>query len=1288
MNETAGRWRGFDGRHRFCGRGRWTELAVPVSPDTPTCPIPPTISDTSERAWESPMRRLLRWRVVLPIVVAIVVGAIVGVKLYSRSDAVARLVGEKLRAKLGTAAQFDKLSVGVSSTSLSDLKVYEQGADSSSQPFLAAGEVDLNVGAVGAASGKEPTEIHFRDTQVLLRFNKAGDLMTQLPKAGGEGGNLPTIRIESGTLTIRQEGRDDSVFSGIDLTVSETDNVVKVAGTVEDKAWGKWSGEGTIPVGGQKQAGKLVLKTLKPQFVNPDLLRHVPFVNPNAWKHVGLSGNTPARVELDFDAATEKVDYHVSLEPTATTVDVPSIGLHFTGASGSVMAEAGVVTLTDVHGKAADGEVRLDSRMDFNHPTDTLRFAADLTNMDVRQLPKQWKLPSGIDGRLTGKLEFTVTLPPGSGTRVEALGKATIAQARLRGRPIPPVELEVQSGGEGGINFNEKSPDGGRHEVRKFDDPKQDEPRPEPKAVPGRRPGIVSSVLKLAARVVKPANAPPEEKAYLHINVAFRDVDLAELLKTAGVEVPVKLGGKVTVQVQVDIPTDTPDEFKAYRLSGTIKSRRVTVDELALESLSAQVDFRDGRLSVKDFVGKLPGFSTQGGEPGSFQAQGNLDVGKSYRFNATVKLEKVPLESVGQLTSLLPASLHLSGEASVHANLEGTLSPLGVKSNGDARVKRLRAGTIPADDLTFRWESDDEAIHFKDASGKLFGGEVSGSLDVPIKENAAGSGSLKLTDIDLGELSKSLMEGGTLRLEGKAAGTITLRSPAAGEGERGATADIDLQAPSMKLQGIPAKKIKGTAAYRGGVLKYTLTGEALGGSFEVAGQYPPPKKEPPKVDEKKGPPKKEAGLDLGRIKLRGMRLSKLWDLVGLKASLGQLDADISGDFPLSTDDDGRLIGTGRLRADRLRWGGKDIASTGQAIVRLTSTEMTFEEITFFVGEGVARARAVFHRTDPERSHAALTITNVPAGRLLFLLPDLAGRIDVPLDGRLTTTMGREWRGSGVLTASRGKIMGVPVSDVRLPMTWVSVPGRGRSEFRLRDMTASAAGGQFAGSVSADFYNDLPPRLDGTVQFKNVNLSAAFRDAGRVIGNLPVSGTLDLGAQQYRGPGDLTANLRATLGESQPLALPVLSALVPYLGYGRDTSTTIQGGEFKAALGNGVWRVTQLSLTGSSLSLFADGTVTTGGRLNLNVVATSRSSPAQAVLQRFNPLTAAVLATPARPLNKALLADAVSMIGTYVMYIEVGGTVDSPIVRVNTLRTLTEDAARFFVLRFVNPVPIP
>jgi len=244
------------------------------------------------------MSRLLRWRVIFPAVVLLVVAAVVGIKFYTRSGAAARMVGEKLEARLGAVTKFDRLSVGLSSTSLSDLRVYEPGSSQATEPVLAAGEVDVNVGALGAAGGQDPTEIHFRDAQVLLRFNHDGDLVTRLPQAGADGGTLPTIRIESGALTIRQEGREDSVFTGIDLTIAETDHVIRVTGKVEGKTWGTWTADGAIPTGKDTKAGHLTLATVHPQPVDPELLRRVPFVNPNAWKHVTLAGVTPAKLEL------------------------------------------------------------------------------------------------------------------------------------------------------------------------------------------------------------------------------------------------------------------------------------------------------------------------------------------------------------------------------------------------------------------------------------------------------------------------------------------------------------------------------------------------------------------------------------------------------------------------------------------------------------------------------------------------------------------------------------------------------------------------------------------------------------------------------------------------------------------------------------------------------------------------------------------------------------------------------------------------------------------------------
>ena len=175
-----------------------------------------------------------------------------------------------------------------------------------------------------------------------------------------------------------------------------------MSGTVEDQEWGKWVADGWIPTNGSASQGRLTLTTAGPKQVTPELLCRVPFVNPNAWTHVGLEGTTSARLELTFDTLTAHVAYRMTMEPTQTSVRVPSIGLEFTNASGGLVAEGAVVTLSDVRGKAADGEVRLDSQMDFSGPDSVLRFTADLIDMEVRKLPKLWRLPPELEGRLSG----------------------------------------------------------------------------------------------------------------------------------------------------------------------------------------------------------------------------------------------------------------------------------------------------------------------------------------------------------------------------------------------------------------------------------------------------------------------------------------------------------------------------------------------------------------------------------------------------------------------------------------------------------------------------------------------------------------------------------------------------------------------------------------------------------------------------------------------------------------------------------------------------------------------
>jgi hypothetical protein len=1207
------------------------------------------------------MRLLLRRRIVVPVFILFAAIGACGWVL-SRSEIAHRLVERKLEERLGASAQFESVSVGITGTTVANLQLNERGSGADSTPFLTVGQVDFNVGVVGALLDKGPSTITLRDASVLLRFDRHGELLTKLPnKPGGDG--FPNLKIESGTLTIRQEGRADSVFHGIELTIAERDQNVILNGEIHDENWGKWTADGSIPTG-PNASGEISLRTAEPQGVTPELLRQTPLVNPNAWNYVRLAGTTAAAVEFKIEGAGKHVAYRVALEPTRTSVEIPNIGLRFTDTAGKLVAENGVVTLSDVQGTSADGAVRVESRLDFSKPDSVLRFKADLSRMDVQKLPRSWRLPPQIDGRLSGKVDFVVTLPAKGGTRLDATGRATITDAKLKGRPIPPIELDVMSGPSGSVEFVQRT-----LPIRPIES--------------GTTPpaAVVSSTLRLPVELVKQGDAPAAEKSYVHLNVTFREVELAELMKTAGVEFATKIAGKVTLQVQVEIPTDAPDDFKRYRMTGSAASRSLTIDELAIDDVSATLNMRDGKLAIHDFVGRLPALGAAKSH-GSFTADGELEAGDDYAFHATVKLDRVALEQIERLKNLLPISAALAGEASADAELTGTLSPLTIRGSGKAKASRLQIGNVPAQDFSLKWDADNDLLHLREANVGIFGGKLSGQFDIPLRGGLAGSGSAKIEEIDLAELSKLLLAGANIKLAGKADGTLKVRPPAAGEGSAGITADIDLAAANLKFQGIPATKIKGTGAYAAGVFKYSLAAAALGGQIEVSGQYPPEKKPTPKPEEKKI----VARLDLGKIKVKRVQMAGLWDLLGVKAELAPMDGEVSGEFPLNFDDDGRLVGAGSIYAERMSWKGHEMAGIGQAIVRITPSTLSVNEATLYMGEGLARISATHNRLDPDKSEADIVLTNVPANRLMFLFPELAKRFQINVSGRLATSFGKEWRGSGVLTAAKGRAFGIPMTDLRVPIDWVVSPSRGRTEVRVRDASATAAGGTMTARAEVNLFNDLPPRFSGDVQFRNANLSQAFRDAGKVVGNLQLTGKLEFAAEQYRNAEDLTGKLDAQLGESQPFSLPVFAALVPYLGVGRDYSTTIREGEVHAVLGRGVWRVQPITLTGPSLDLYADGTLTLGGRLNIAVTARSGERPAQTLLRRFMPASTLTSFTPSNlQLSRSALTDAASLVGGYVVYMEVSGTVESPTVRLQTVRTLSEATVRFFLFRFLMPL---
>jgi hypothetical protein len=317
---------------------------------------------------------------------------------------------------------------------------------------------------------------------------------------------------------------------------------------------------------------------------------------------------------------------------------------------------------------------------------------------------------------------------------------------------------------------------------------------------------------------------------------------------------------------------------------------------------------------------------------------------------------------------------------------------------------------------------------------------------------------------------------------------------------------------------------------------------------------------------------------------------------------------------------------------------------------------------------------------PTRRFLVLSLDRAEASDLLAPFPELADRVQGPLDIRARTSLGRVWTGAGDVTLSRGKVLGVTVTEGRLPLDWAIAPARGYGKLTVRDASAQSAQGRLTGRTNIRWGADS--QVDGEVRFVGIRLRSLFSEASESshVGNGLMDGRFTFKGDQVRTMNDVTGTLSAKLTQTQGLQLPVLSQLSSVVGLG-PSATTVQNGDLLANLGGGVFRIQRLTLSNSTLQLFVEGTVTLGGRLDLAVLANTGRLGVNPPFLRLLGLRVPVVG----PIPVSLLLEAGSFLSNRVLNLTVTGTVRSPNVQVQVSRLLSEEAVRFFLNK---SLPLP
>lgn len=1323
-------------------------------------------------------------------------------RMYLSSQRLTAQVASRLQAAYGASVQLREADLGIRSSSLRDVQLFEPEASSEAEPWLVIHNAQANIPLWDLIkSDALPSQLTLTGVAITLRFDKAGHLLTRIPTSGSKPERLPDVTINDGQITIRQEGHPDFVVTGVHTEVRDHNPELALTGSVADPTWGDWTVHGTA--NRKTDTGSATLKTPDVHFTQ-DKLERLPFIPESIWSQVKLRGDTAIACDIRYDAAAGRPHYHITLEPRATQLDLPSIALHADHGRGTIIVDDAVISVPDLQAQAADGEIKTTGKVDLGSTPARLNFTVDASNLNLDKIPPSWGLPH-FQGRplLSGHADLQVTLFDGK-IQTNGSGQGMITGVRIPGAPeSKPILLKLYPSGEG-FRFTSPSSDSdfGLNPllaplvVLAVAQVAPQQPAPQDVVISpadvvnfiGK--GVLRSVDALAragsdfiGRLPKrrPASAQPQATpSYVEAQLGLDNVDVAQLVKGLNVPLPFPLTGRISFNVQVAFPLDTPRDLKTYRLRGTVTSPQLTFAGLEVEKLRARVTYSEGVLRLEELDGHIPeahaGTRPQNG--GSFHGSARLQVIPSGDLTAYVKLQAIPLDRtlafmpkvaeqargafsgnmdvrvpatelknpaawqasgtitaerlelyglaleraavvlrVSQGTAAIQAARaileqtpiaasaelgltdpypftgkldlqadlaalqHLSPEVKLPvpvrgnfhaaAEIKGTLEPFVAHTSGTGTSLDLAIDRLSIGALRFGWQSDLERVRVTDVQARLYGGELSGSAVLPLQAKLPGQIDVRIQDLDVGSLSKDVPNL-PIRLEGRATGRLEGTLSAADKGRpREFTSKLELQAPQLRVQGIPTERLHGSVDYRNQAVTYQFEGETLGGRFHLNGQIP------------SKPQPAAPGLQEGRLRLEGARLGRLAEALHLRTALPDLRGILNVDVTFRHAGRHREpVGGGRFFLERLRWGPTSPIGAIQGEIVLTEGELRLRNLAGELAQGVPRGQVVLNLRQPDRSWFSLVLDQVEASQLLAPWPDVADRVEGALQVRLRGTLGARWFGGGDIALARGRVSGLDVLDWRLPFDWAFSPSLGTAEVEVREGSGQLALGRVVSRASLAWRSGL--RVEGYVRFTGVELRPVVRQITELsqLGTGRVSGRFDFSGTDVHSVDDLSGRLEARLEQTQALQLPVLQQVAPFLLGGQSSATVFQTGSLRGRLAGGTFRIDQLTFAGSLLQMFIDGTITLAGRLNLQVTANTGNVGINPAFVRFLGLRIPAVG----PVPVSLLMEASTYFSNRVVHLRVTGTVRSPIITVEPLSLLTEEALRFFVNRSSVPVP--
>lgn len=769
--------------------------------------------------------------------------------------------------------------------------------------------------------------------------------------------------------------------------------------------------------------------------------------------------------------------------------------------------------------------------------------------------------------------------------------------------------------------------------------------------------GRVSGSLEIPISPPQPPNqALSDGKAEL----VWNDVDLAEALNAQGFDT-IRPGAEFSGTLTASLPAGawrTPEKWTA---SAEVELADLKLQDGVAASGTAKARYDNSSIRVTEF--RL----TAG--PQSLSGTGRIATVAPHRWQTSAEAQNLEIETVLPFIAL-PELDELSGIVSASGDFQGTLESLRVTGKGRVTAEALQFGTLEGEKVQFDLIADEQTVAVKNAEASILEGRLEGSAQWPWTPEGTITLDASWTDLSIGPLFEQFRDelpAAAREIGGLTGGTLNARLPRNKLTQPFRwNGSLEVESTGLTLGDREIGGFTANVKIEDQAIGYSFDGELLSGNVDAEGDWSP-----------------ERNVNSGTLNAEKMAIGDLVSLLEFEV-LNQFEG--RGDLQVQYRHGGPFLleqASGTVSVTEPSWKGTLLSELLAGSVAWNEDRLTVQDLSGTFSRGQLRADLSVSVGSERKGTYAVSLLRADLQNAVSTWSEFDRDVNGAIDLRLQGTLGDELRGSGTLAARQVRYRLpfnrriVDLGNWRVPIRMSYARGR------LRIDALRASGTPFRSRSTADvsLTVDRGVRVEGEAKFSRANLPQILHGLGRTgqAGRGFLSGTLSFSGRNIKSFDDLEMTVDSRLRQTQAATVPLLRSLQPFLSTAIPLTEIFQTGQLRGRLKNSVFRIERLSLNGQHVNLYALGTVTLTGRINLDVTADTGRLTEDRLLSRA--IVSQLLTVASPPV--ALLVRANQFLEDRVVHLTATGTLRNPRIQVRPVESLSEETIRFFLLQAIE-----